>query len=212
MNKNQISYNKIAQSWNQFRQESPLNSCIIDIARLIKKSGKVLDIGCGTGIPISRFLEKKGFRVTGIDFSSEMIKIARTGVSEHTQLILADFLDYEFQDKFDGIIAFDSLFHLPLEQQKIAIQKVSSLLNKNGYFLFTAGKNEGEINGEMFGSPFSYSSLSIGNLKKELQANDLKIIEFNLDYYDITTGSRDLLVIVQKKNSSLSYFFIRNLD
>ncbi len=143
--------------------------------------------------------------MTGIDFSSEMIKIARTGVSEHTQLILADFLDYEFQDKFDGIIAFDSLFHLPLEQQKIAIQKVSSLLNKNGYFLFTAGKNEGEINGEMFGSPFSYSSLSIGNLKKELQANDLKIIEFNLDYYDITTGSRDLLVIVQK-NSSLSYF------
>ncbi len=75
---------------------------------LSKKNSKVLDIGCGsTGRTIDEALNN-GFEITGIDVSSEMIRIAR---DRHptVDFVIDDFGNWSSPDCFDLIIAWDSL-------------------------------------------------------------------------------------------------------
>ena len=44
---------------------------------LLPKRAKVLDVGCGAGEPIARYLIRKGFEVEGLDFSKAMLEIIR---------------------------------------------------------------------------------------------------------------------------------------
>lgn len=61
-----------------------------------------------------------------------------------------DFLKFKSKEKFDAIIAYDSLFHFEYHTQKFIYQKISYFLKKGGYLLFTHGKADGEISGVMF--------------------------------------------------------------
>ncbi|MHC1735658.1 MAG: trans-aconitate 2-methyltransferase [Erysipelotrichaceae bacterium] len=128
-----------------------------------KESGQrkvsILDIGCGTGLPLMKRMVDFGANVTGIDISSEMIQKAKANVPG-ASIIEGDILTFAFEETFDGILAWDSLFHLPLGHQEQAIRNIASLLKPNGIFLFTAGGSEGELRSTMFNTEFYYSSLS----------------------------------------------------
>ena len=72
------SYNKICGQWSDFCSSRKVNKCIEDFAELLKTQCKILDVGCGIGFPIDNYLAKRGFLVTGIDISEEMIKRAES--------------------------------------------------------------------------------------------------------------------------------------
>src|SRR3989338_5440936 len=73
-------YNKIAQRYNKQRKIYPNKLLLMKFKKNLPKNSKVLDLGCGAGIPVSKFLIDNGYKVTGIDFSDEMLKIARKNV------------------------------------------------------------------------------------------------------------------------------------
>ena len=74
------SYDKIAHEY-QFEPRKFVNrNELEEFARLLPKGAKVLDFGCGSGVPVTSFLIKAGFDVTGIDFSEEMLRLARKNV------------------------------------------------------------------------------------------------------------------------------------
>lgn len=87
-NRVKTSYNNICMKWSEFRKSTPINQCIVDFAKNLRPNGSVLDIGCGSGYPISAYLSNQGFQVTGIDISEEMIKQAK-------QLNLPDAVFYQ---------------------------------------------------------------------------------------------------------------------
>lgn len=142
---NKDSYNKIISSWIEARNNAIVNKPVIDFADYINPEGTILDIGCGTGLPIAKYLSDRNFSISGIDQSAKMIETAKSVGIKNTVFHICDFFDFESDEKFNGIIAWDSLFHFPKERQEEIYGKVYNLLVPGGYFLFTTEKKKTNI-------------------------------------------------------------------
>lgn len=106
--------------------------------------GHVLDLGCGNGVPASKWLADNGFRVTGIDVSDEMIARARELVPGAT-FIRADASDPAAVDlaqgSLDAVVAFYSLIHVPIDRQQQLIARLATWLRPHGLVVATVGHN-----------------------------------------------------------------------
>jgi methylase of polypeptide subunit release factors len=58
----------------------------VELLNQLPSAARVLDIGCGTGIPTARQLVAAGCEVTGLDISPVMLDLARRNVPEATYL------------------------------------------------------------------------------------------------------------------------------
>lgn len=101
---------------------------------MAQPSQKVLDIGFGTGLLASKLYDH-GHRITGIDFSPEMIAIAREKMPAAT-LLQWDFTKglppYLEGQAFADIVSTYALHHLTDEQKVPFILSLLPLLNPNG--------------------------------------------------------------------------------
>jgi len=102
-----------------------------------KSPATILDVGIGTGTLAFRLYEG-GNQITGIDFSSEMLKIARAKMPDAT-LIEHDFTKGLPDDlrnmKFDFVISTYALHHLTDEEKIPFIISLADLLNDDGRIL-----------------------------------------------------------------------------
>lgn len=191
-------YDEICPQWDEYRKKTSVNKCIADFSRRLKPNSSILDVGCGTGYPIDFFLSERGFRITGIDSSAKMIEKAASLKLKNTEYHVADLFGFRTEEKFDAIIAFDCLWHICHDNQKYIYGTIASLIKKGGYFIFTHGKKDGEIYGEMMGQTFYYSALDAEEVKKILIYEGFEIISFTENYKERTTGDRELLVEARK--------------
>lgn len=198
MDLNKNSYNQIASDWAKSRNKSFLSELIIDFTNKLKLNANVLDIGCGTGYPIGAYLANRGFEITGIDFSESMIQKAIELHLPKSQFFLTDFFDFVPTRLFDGIIAFDSFFHFPYASQRLIYPKVANWLQPGGVLLFTHGLKSSEINSDMFGQPFYYSSLDKDEVIQLLESNGMEI-ENSIEKYVEKDMDRDWVVFCRKK-------------
>ncbi len=193
---NKVSYNKIAEQWATIRKDMQVSKLVIDFAKKIKPNGSILDIGCGSGLPITKYLCDKGFAVTGIDYSDKMIEMAKKS-SIPANFILSDFFDFTTSEKFDGIIAWDSLWHITKSKQESIYPKISNLLKPNGLFLFTHGNVDDEHIDTMMGEQFYYSALSEADIVENINRNNL-VMEYSYRNF-IEDGSHRTYVALTKK-------------
>ncbi len=191
-------YDEICPQWDEYRKKTSVNKCIADFSRRLKPNSSILDVGCGTGYPIDFFLSERGFRITGIDSSAKMIEKAASLKLKNTEYHVAELFGFRTEEKFDAIIAFDCLWHIGHDNQKYIYGTIASLIKKGGYFIFTHGKKDGEIYGEMMGQTFYYSALDAEEVKKILISEGFEIISFTENYKERTTGDRELLVEARK--------------
>lgn len=199
MNPNREAYDRISAEWAKARDRREIDPCIVDFAAGIPRGGAVLDIGCGTGAPIDVYLAKCGFAVTGIDFSREMIRRARQRALPRAQFLVCDLLEYEPDAPFDAAIAFDSIWHVEKERQREIYPRIARWLRPGGRLLFTHGRRDGSVKGEMFGATFEYSALDAAELREILNANGFEIETMLENYAHPITGTRDLLVTAKKR-------------
>lgn len=111
------------------------------LARLAE-GARVLDVGCGTGYLAGRLAER-GFAVTGLDISPEMVKNARENVPNGAFLV-ADLRHFALKTRFSAAVAtFDTLNHL-LEPADLgrALANVAQALEPGGLFLFDVLEEE----------------------------------------------------------------------
>jgi len=144
--------------------------------------GKALDVGCGTGGRFVRILQKKGYRITGLDVSSEMIKLASDNHPGEC-FIHQDICTWEARDKFDLIVAWDSIFHLPFHEQEAVVSKLCRLVNEDGVLIYTFGNANGEHTDEWHGDSYYYSSIGINENIRLLIENGLSVLHLELDQY-----------------------------
>jgi SAM-dependent methyltransferase len=92
------------------------------MALLPPTPAKLLDIGCGTGWT-SIFFAKRGYEVTGIDISPDMIYHANLQKGkekiDRSRFLVHDFESADFNDEFDCAVFFDSLHHAMNEEAAI---------------------------------------------------------------------------------------------
>ncbi len=109
----------------------------------LNKDKTVLEIGIGTG-RLALKVAPECKTLYGIDISSKTIKRAKSNLFQfkNIRLICSDFMTYDFNQKFDVI--YSSLTFMHIEDKQTAINKVSSLLNKNGIFVLSIDKNQSD--------------------------------------------------------------------
>jgi 2-polyprenyl-3-methyl-5-hydroxy-6-metoxy-1,4-benzoquinol methylase len=105
----------------------------------------ILDIGCGRG-ELCYALAQLGANVTGIDYSSFAISIAEKTFydaieKDKLKFICNDFLQFNFDKKFDRIIATDFIEHIEKTQCDLVLRKVAGLLKPGGLFILHTSPN-----------------------------------------------------------------------
>lgn len=118
-------------------------------ARTLNSGSVVLDVGCGTGIPVTKILLDAGLTVYALDASPTMIKIFRQNFPDVPVACEAVEQSTFFDRTFDGIIAVGLMFLLPEENQRVVIRKMASALNPGGKLVFTAPVEKIEWNDAM---------------------------------------------------------------
>jgi SAM-dependent methyltransferase len=110
-----------------------------DLGQLIAPRARVLDLGCGAGVPATKLLAEKNFDVLGLDISAVQIRRARELVPGAT-FEQADMVTWEHAPaSFDAVVSFYALIHVPLEDQRDLLPKIRSWLRQGGYLLAIVG-------------------------------------------------------------------------
>ncbi|PTR15991.1 methyltransferase family protein [Nitrosospira sp. Nsp2] len=155
------SYDAIAHIWREDRIQSNGIPQLERAIRFARNRRFALDIGCGCS---GRFdvLGKHGFQVEGVDVSQELIALARQshpGISFHH----ADICEWNLPRKYDFVVAWDSIWHIPLDRQEPVLRKISEGMAPGGVFMFTTGglDNAEEECDSCMGPPVYYSALGI---------------------------------------------------
>lgn len=137
------------------------------LAENLPARSRVLDVGCGTGLPTARQLVEAGHQVVGIDLSRVMVKLARENVpqGEFHRLDLAD-LDRRKLGPFDGVVAYFSLLNLPRQEIPHALRTLHAQLREGG--LLSLSMVEADVNDYPF--PFLGNAIRVsGYLREELR-------------------------------------------
>ena len=155
--------------------------------RYVKKSGHILDAGCGTGRFV-KYFEERGYKVTGIDTSSSMLEIA---ISENpnAEFFKMDMRELNFPpSQFDGIWNTASILHLD-EKGVIATFAESRRVLKQGGSLFVATRTKEEdmvaLEESLEGGQMVVHYYAPNKLRQLLEESDFEISEFNVEQDDL---------------------------
>lgn len=114
----------------------------------------ILDVGCGPGRDLKTFIEL-GHQPVGLDGSAEFAEMARDYAK--CEVWQQDFLKLDLPaNRFDGVFANASLFHVPSQELPRVLLQLNSTL-KTGGVLFTSnprGENREGWNGDRYGAYF----------------------------------------------------------
>ncbi len=137
----------------------------------------VLDLGCGTGVPVARELARR-FAVTGVDLSPRSIALARRNVPAAT-FIHADMSALDFPAaSFDAVVAFYSIIHLPREEHPALLRKIAVWLRPGGLFVAALGAaaTDAGYDEDWLGAPMFWSHHDGATNRRLIETAGLRLL------------------------------------
>lgn len=178
------TYEKIASLYaNQYFDDLVDVPYIDKLLVKLPKNGKILDVGSGAGQFAKHMLEN-GFDVIGIDYSKEMVKIAKervpTGDFRYMDMRHLDFPD----QSFDGLFAAYSLIHIPSEEVPLSLREFYRVLKDGGYLEIVVQQGEAD---KVIDEPFMPSEKMFFNFfTKERLTKFLEDSGYHVEYQEVT--------------------------
>ncbi len=154
-------------------------SVVAEWSRTLPPAATVLDLGCGTGVPISQVLIERGFLVHGVDAAPTLVAAFRDRFPD-VPVECAAVEDSDFFGKeFDAVVAVGLFFLLDEQRQLQLIEKIAGALPSGGHLPFTAPRQicswmDGMTDRTSFGLGFDV-------YREALQTRGMSLIGTQLD-------------------------------
>ncbi|BAY10180.1 class I SAM-dependent DNA methyltransferase [Calothrix sp. NIES-2098] len=154
----------------------------------LTKGSHILDLCCGTG-HLAQQLLQKGYQITGIDGSEQMLHYARENAPE-ARFILDDARFFNLPATFDAVVSTTGSLNyvMKIEELKRVLKNVSNALIENGIFLchfFTQEEFQSNWNGKISGNvkdDYAWATKNIYN-------PDTKIGQMSLTVFSLVDES-----------------------
>ncbi len=174
-------YERHAQAYDRLRGRGLIEKVWLDrFVKLLPPKASVLDIGCGSGEPIARYLVENGCEVTGADSSASLIGLCRSRLPGHHWLV-ADMRHLTLQRAFDGLLAWDSFFHLGADDQRAMFKVFDTHAGPAAALMFTSGPEHGVAIGTFEGEPLYHASLDPQEYRSLLDGIGFRVVSHVAD-------------------------------
>ena len=144
MNKQDVIefFDKSASSWDDSQERN--EEVIAKILHLggIIKDADILDVACGTGVLFPDYIKLETASVTGIDISSEMVRIAKEKFPQ-AEVVCGDAEIYKFRKKFDAVMIYNAFPHF-VNPDKL-IENLAQSIKTGGRLSVAHGAGKEEI-------------------------------------------------------------------
>lgn len=157
------AYDAIAATWGCEREamDDPRERVWLERFCSLLPGTRVLELGCGGGA-ILKPLIARGLSVTGVDLSRAQLARARAACPS-ALLVEGDMARVELAPaSFDGVIIYDSLWHVPREEHAAVLTRVRRSAVEHAPLLFTVGaldpNDPREPDAQLCGAPIYYSA------------------------------------------------------
>ena len=154
-------YDRVAEQYLATKDANdPITLAELEIlTRGLPSGAAVLDLGCGAGLPATRWLARR-FAVTGVEVSTRQLELASRHVPA-AEFVKADMTSLDFeQASFHAVVAFHPIIHVPRAEHAGLFEEIQRWLRSGGAFLATLalGAWEGEEEDwEGWGAPMRWS-------------------------------------------------------
>ena len=105
---------------------------------LPENCGKILDLGCGTGLELDEIFKKRpDMAVTGVDLCRTMLdELVRKHGDKQLELICADYFEADLgEGVYDAAISFETLHHFTAEKKRVVFEKIRRALKPGGVYI-----------------------------------------------------------------------------
>ncbi|MEA2069717.1 MAG: methyltransferase domain-containing protein, partial [Asgard group archaeon] len=209
----QEGYDRVADEYLAARADDTDEIRLLDdLLKRLPEDSKILDAGCGAGIPITNKLSTK-HNVIGVDISRKQIEIARDLCPE-AEFIWQDITTLTYPDEyFDAIVSYYTISHIPREEHKGVLENFYRMLKKEGYALlaFATTDDPGTVVDDFFGVKMYWSSFDASTNIAMLKEIGFKIAWVKL-IFDSITDKQNLVVLAQKTEKELEEYAEINFE
>ena len=133
---------------------------LAELLALLPRAGgaRVLDLGCGAGVPVARAVVAAGHHVLGLDGSQQQIALARRNVPG-AEFMCADMTAVDLAEaSFEAVVAFYSIVHVPRSEHARLFRRIARWLVPGGVFLASLGSGaSADWTGEWLGTDMFFS-------------------------------------------------------
>ena len=160
-----------------------------DMLARVTPGARVLDVGCGNGIPATREIAGQ-YKAIGIDISSAQIERATRNVPT-AAFKRADLMEVEFTEPFAAISAFYVIEHVERDHHAEVFARLHRWLVPGGYLLFTIEPEDqpGTV-GEWLGRPMYFSQHDADTTLRLLRDAGFDVVDTAIE--DQREGDREV--------------------
>lgn len=194
-------YNRIASQYLAERTRDSEDIHLLgDLIARLPDHAKVLDAGCGGGIPVAQILSDR-FELTGVDFSEAQIELARKNISS-AQFVCRDMTKLDFPEAtFDAIVSYYAIIHIPRQHHRSLFVNFQRMLKRDGLALLCLGAESlvDDIDENYFGTRMYWSHFDADTYLGLLKSIGFKLVWSRIVRDATCEGSGHLFVLTQRR-------------
>ena len=196
-------YDRITEIYARERDLFDNREMLKKFSDFLPDHAEVLDLGCGSALPVGKHLVECGYTYTGVDISSSMLKLARENLPD-SKFFLMDITELDFEpESFDGVTAFYSIFHVKRNLHDRLFTSLHTILKPGGCILFSLDNSDWEGVEDFHGVPMFWS-----HYEPFYYMDLMNRLEFEIEYQQEIeqNGETHFWIIARKKQLLLVDF------
>jgi SAM-dependent methyltransferase len=192
-------FDKICEKYYSTYGTNPEYTYFLDEFMHVVRKGKILDIGCGVGMPTAKYLVTRGYGIIGVDNSKKMIEAAKQNVPQ-AEFRNIDICKIDLDDQsYDGAASFFTFNFMKKKDFEKSFEKIKASIKEEGGLLI--GAIEGDFEGEtmLLGEKVYVHQLSEEYLRGLLRDFHITLVERREYQAEGEEEQNQLFIIAKKK-------------